>query len=544
MNEFRKRTHFLEKNVTRRLLAGLALITGLTWTSLGMTPVASAQATNSADEIVLTLDEAIEIALVKNNSLQNLRLDLENASSLIKEGWSELYPQVDISSSFTRNVRSPDPFAGSQASGFFQTLGFIDWLTFNEQARTDSDPASSPISLPEFFRRQGDGLAEAGIVLELGDNPFSVPTVYRSGLSVTQKLFDGRVIYGAAGAQKWLPPFYENGVYRQEQLLITAVKNTFFQSLLAQEQVAVLKLSVDRADRTRKEMARQVSAGTAPKFQRLSAEVELANLETEYVQASNASASSLDDLKLLIGIPVEQSMMLRGSLEAALSADEGFGSIDEPAQIALRQRPDLKQALINIELERIQLKVTRSEFLPDLSAFLNLNYVGSIPDNRTVVGTEPDDPFKFSSTTNGYFDSIYWNWDMNVGFRLEWNLFNGSASKQRVQQRKIAVQKATLDHEYLSRSVRLEVDRAIRDVSDARIRLRTQEKNVDRASLNYSFIETRLREGVANPLELREASDQLDQSRLNFLQAVHDVLVARAMFETAIGMSSSSYSNL
>ncbi|TDI71274.1 MAG: TolC family protein [Bacteroidetes bacterium] len=539
MNEFRKRTHFLEKNITRRLLAGLALITGLTWTLLGMTPVASAQATNSADEIVLTLDEAIEIALVKNNSLQNLRLDLENASSLIKEGWSELYPQIDVSSSFTRNVRSPDPFAGSQASGFFQTLGFIDWLTFNEQARTDSDPASSPISLPEFFRRQGDGLAEAGIVLELGDNPFSVPTVYRSGLSVTQKLFDGRVIYGAAGAQKWLPPFYENGVYRQEQLLITSVKNTFFQSLLAQEQVAVLKLSVDRADRTRKEMARQVSAGTAPKFQRLSAEVELANLETEYVQASNASASSLDDLKLLIGIPVEQSMMLRGSLEAALSADEGFGSIDEPAQIALRDRPDLKQALINIELERIQLKVTRSEFLPDLSAFLNLNYVGSIPDNRTVVGTEPGDPFKFSSTTNGYFDSIYWNWDMNMGFRLEWNLFNGSASKQRVQQRKIAVQKATLDHEYLSRSVRLEVDRAIRDVSDARIRLRTQEKNVDRASLNYSFIETRLREGVANPLELREASDQLDQSRLNFLQAVHDVLVARAMFETAIGMSSS-----
>ena len=69
----------------------------------------------------------------------------------------------------------------------------------------------------------------------------------------------------------------------------------------------------------------------------------------------------------------------------------------------------------------------------------------------------------------------------------------------------------------------------------ARSRLRTQERNVDRAELNYSFVETRLQEGVASPIELREASDQLDQSRLNFLQAVHDLLVARSTFRTAIG---------
>lgn len=504
-----------------------------------MTPAVSAQATISTDELVLTLDEAIQIALVKNLNIQNQRLDLENASALIKEGWAELFPQIDVSSSYTRNVRSPDPFAGSQSSGFFETLGFIDWLAFNERTRTDSDPASIPISFPDFFQRQQAGLKEAGIVVDFGDNPFTVPNVYRSGLSVTQKLFDGRVIYGAAGAQKWLEPFFKNGIDRQEQLLIASVKSAFFLSLLSQEQVHVLEQSVDRADRTRKEMARQVAAGTVPKFQRLSAEVELANLETEFVQAVNASATSLDDLKLLIGIPVEQSLKLRGSLEAALRTEPVFGSIDDAAASALKDRPDLKQAQINIELERIQLKVSRSEFLPDLSAFLNLNYVGTIPDNRTIVGTDRDDPFKFSSTENGYFSSDYWNWDMNVGFRLQWNLFNGFASKQRLQQRKIAVQKAALDHEYLSRSVRVEVDRTMRDVSDARVRLRTQEKNVDRASLNYFFIETRLKEGVASPIELREASDQLDQSRLNFLQAVHDVLVARAMFETAIGVSSS-----
>lgn len=522
------------RDTTRLVLMFMLTLAAVVWA-----PSASGQDVVTAGEVVVTLDEAIQIALVKNLNLQYQRLDLDNASALIREGWAELFPQIDISSSFTRNVRSPDPFAGSQASGFFQTLGFIDWLSYNEQARTDSDPASTPISFPEFFQRQSAGLDEAGIVIDSGDNPFSVPSVYRSGLSVTQKLFDGRVIYGAAGAQKWLEPFFASGIDRQEQLLIASVKRAFFLSLLSEEQTRVLQQSVIRADRTREEMARQVAVGTAPKFQRLSAEVELANLETQFVQAENASEASLDDLKLLIGIPVEQSLRLRGSLEASLTADLGIGTIDQAAAIALQDRPDLKQAQINIELERIQLKVSRSEFLPDLSAFLNLNYVGNIPDFRTTVSTDPDDPFKFSSTDNGYFSSDYWNWDMNVGFRLEWNLFNGFASKQRVQQRKIAVQKAAIDHEYLSRSIKVEVERAIRDVTTARIRLRTQEKNVDRAVLNYSFVEARLKEGVASPIELREASDQLDQSRLNFLQAIHDLLVARSTFETALGTSTS-----
>ena len=41
---------------------------------------------------------------------------------------------------------------------------------------------------------------------------------------------------------------------------------------------------------------------------------------------------------------------------------------------------------------------------------------------------------------------------------------------------------------------------------------------------------------VATPLEEREASEQLDQSRINYLLAVHDYLVARSAFETAVGL--------
>ncbi len=499
------------------------------------TPASDSHRWNQPSAAVMTIDEAVQIALLSNLSLQSQRLDVDNAKALIKEGWAELYPTMDISSSFTRLVRAPNPFAGSQAGGLFQTLGFIDWLAFNEQARTDGNASSNPISLSDFFLKQQAGLDAAGISLATGDNPFTVPNSYRSTLSVSQKLFDGRVIVGATGAAKWLEPFNSAGVRRQEQLLVNDVKKAFYDVLLARQQTAVLTESVARADQTRKEMAHQVSVGTAPKFQRLSAEVNLANLESQATAAESKYASALDGLKLLIGIPVEQDIELRGSLESDATERFSTVSLADAATTALEHRPDLEQARINIELQNIQLKVARSEFLPDLSAFLNLNYVGSVPDNRRLILSDPSDPFSFSSRQNGYFSSDYWDWDLNVGFRLSWNIFNGFASKSHVQQKKIALQRASLDHEFLADGIKVEIERAIRDVRVARRQMISQEKTVSSAELNFSFASSRLHEGVASAIEVREASSQLDQSRLNYLQATHDFLVARSAYQTALG---------
>jgi len=487
--------------------------------------------------VVLTLEEAIQVALVENMALENVRLDLENTRSLIKEGWAELYPTVDVNSSYTRNVKSANPFAGSDAGGLFETLGFLNWLSFNEQARTDTDASTDPITIAEYYQRLEQGYSSAGIARSNSDNPFSVPNVYSNGISITQKVFDGRAIFGAYGASKWLKPFSENAVSLQEQRLINQVRTAWFGILLLLEQEDVLEQSVERSKRTLHEVTRQVDQGVAPKFQRLSAEVELANLETQLIQSQTSSEAAIDNLKLLLAIPSSTDVTLRGSLESNLD-DRFVGmSSEESARIALEKRPDLAQARINTELELIQLKVAKVEFLPTIDAFANFNYLGSVPDNRNVVSTSASDPFSFSQSSRGYFDDAYWNRSTNVGFRLSWNLFNGFASRQHVQQRKIAVQQSENNSEFLAQSIRLEVERALRNLGTARTRMLSQTKNVDRAELNFEYAESRLKEGVATPLEVREASNQLDQSRLGYLQAVHDFLVARSAYETAIGNS-------
>lgn len=83
----------------------------------------------------LTLDEAIEIALIRNYMVRTVRLDVDEASALVKEGWGQVFPQVSFNTSYTRNLKTANPFAGSQAGGLFQSLGFLDWLAFNERAQ-------------------------------------------------------------------------------------------------------------------------------------------------------------------------------------------------------------------------------------------------------------------------------------------------------------------------------------------------------------------------------------------------------------------------
>ncbi len=244
---------------------------------------------NTDQVVTLTLDEAIQIALVGNYALRSTKLDVENANAQVREAWSSVLPQVSASSSYTRNIKSANPFSGSEAGSLFMSFGFIDWLAYNEQARTDTDPSTEPISFGEFNDRRLEGMERAGIRLTTGDNPFAVPNQFMNGISVEQTLFNGSAFAAIAGA-KTLKEINRLALDRQQQLLIDEVKRAFYQALLAQEQVEVSRQSVERTQQTLAEVSKQVTQGVAPKFVRLSAEVEVANLETQLVQLQDPRA--------------------------------------------------------------------------------------------------------------------------------------------------------------------------------------------------------------------------------------------------------------
>ncbi len=493
------------------------------------------QTINTAPPASLTLEDAIQLALVKSYILRDQQLSVNEARSQVREGWGQLMPQVDASSSYTRNLKTANPFAGSQAGGLFSTLGFINWLSFNEQARTDTDGGTVPITLDDFLQRQQAGLDAINFSSDGGGNLFTVANQANATISVSQKLFDMRAIVGARGASKYLRALAEAGLKRQEQLTVDDVRRAYYGALLSQQNAAVVRQSAGRTRITRNETAQRVSQGVLPKFERLSAEVALSNLESNLVRAATQAKAAQDQLKFVIGMPVDQELNLATVLDAESDGSFVQVSVPDALQIAMDRRGDIESARLNIRLEDVQRKAAFAEYFPTIDAVFNIGYVGSVPSTRTNAIADPIDPFKFSLQSNGVFSDAYWDRTSSVGLRLNWNIFNGFQSKERLQQRKIAQQRADLQYEQLRESVKIEIQNAIRNVEASRLQISSQEVNVERAELNYQYASARLNEGVASRLEEREASDLLDQSRFSYLQAVHDYLVAKSALTTAIG---------
>jgi len=487
-------------------------------------------------EITITIDEAIQIALINNYMIRRGLLDVENAEAQIREAWGTVYPQVASSGSYTRNIKTPNPFAGSDAGGLFETLGAIEWLAYNEAARTDGDPNTQPIPIDEFFERQEQGYRDAGLTPPGMDdtNPFAVENQFNFGLSVSQTIYNGAAFAAIRGARQ-VRELNEDQSELDRQIVVDEIKSSFYSALLAKEQRDVLRASVDRLSETVEETRKSVQAGVLSKYDRISAEVELVNLETNLIEVENQAELAVKNLALQLGIPTQTKVNLRGSLTFDETTLPDHLNADLAYEMALQQRPDLSQAEGMIELLNIQGDITRSSFLPTVNAFANAAYIGQVPSNRRVVRPVEGEDFTFTSESREFFDSSYWNPAVAVGLQFNWSIFTGFQNRMRVEQNKIAVRQAEIDREYQKNAIYLEIEQAVRNLETALKRIHSQERNIEQAELNYEFALKRLTEGAGTPLQERQASSLLDQSRINYLSAVYDYLVALSQYEKAIG---------
>lgn len=494
-------------------------------------------ASDRADTPVsMSLEEAVEIALVRSYRLRSAKLDYEEAREQTDASYSTIWPQLNANASYTRNIVVPNPFAGSSAGDFFGGFDALGWLAYNEQARLDGRPA---ITLDEFNMRDAAGRTAAGLPPGSGsDNPFFVPNDFNMGLTLTQLLYNGAAFSGIEAAEKFVETT-EAGVDVEALAVVSQTAQAFYGALLAREQTEILKKSVERTQETVDDTKKRVAQGVLPQFALLSAEVELANLETQLLRAKNQAEASLDALKTTLGLPPRRRVSLRGALELD-DATPSVAPLEEALGEARSQRPDVRRARLSLELLQIQEEVTWAEYLPVLRAVANLGLQGRVPDDRDFLVRDPMNDtgtsFAYRADSNGFFASDYWNPSFNVGLALTWNVFNGFRTSSTLDQNRVQTNRARLQLEQLEDMVQIEVEQARRDLETAQKQIETQARNIERAELNYRHAELRVREGVSTQLELRDASSQLDQSRFAHRQAIHDYLVARVRYDVALGV--------
>lgn len=441
----------------------------------------------------LTLEAAVRTALDRNPQLRAARFGLEEANEQVSEAWGNVYPSLDLSTTYTRNV-SP-------------VVNFLPANIF--------DPTADPN--------------------ELISVQFGADNTWQLSVNLEQPLFNAAAFIGVGAAGRF-KALQEESVRGEAHQVVTRVRESYYGLLLAQEQARLIDNSVRRVRESLKETQALNRAGLASDYDVLRLEVELANLEPNLRQALNAVAQGRRQLGIDLGFDAEgtEALEVAGSL-AELDLDDPAANSAENRQILafvgvpwtespdapvlaelVGQRSDVRQLELTESLRHTELRLEQVEYLPRVSLF------GTYAINSQQNG-DPD----FFGAPRAY--------SRNVGVQLTLPIFQGFQRDARIDQKRAVLRQAETRTALARSQGTAEVRSLLEQADEARDRAEGQALAVRQATRGFDIARAQYREGLGSQLELTDAEVALRQSEFNYAQAVYDFLVARARLDAAAG---------
>jgi outer membrane protein TolC len=249
--------------------------------------------------------------------------------------------------------------------------------------------------------------------------------------------------------------------------------------------------------------------GIVPKNDVLLAEVNLANAKQQLVRAANDLATAKASFNILLRREVDTPFEVVDIL-----AHKAFPlSFDQSLEEAIRLRPEIKTAQLNIDQAKENVKIARSAFFPTIS--LAGNYSRTSDWWTTESGIQSN-----IWTVQALATFTLWNWG-NTAFKVGEN--------------RVKVKQAEDAKTQLIDSVTLEVKDDYLNMQVAERNIRTAEKSIEQAEENLRMNEERYKYQVSTQTDVVNAVTLLAQARVNYYGALSDFNVAKAQLERAMG---------
>jgi outer membrane protein len=290
----------------------------------------------AADELNLSLNDAVTLALEKNKDVLLSNEDLKKAEAQIDEAYGNAFPTLDFSAQYSRNIVSP-----------------VLFIPANNPLFKNSDPLKISMST---------------------DNSYSV------GLSLKQVLFSAKVNTAIKIAKEYSNYTNQNAKSVREDVVLN-VKKTYYGVLLTQKVVEATKQGLDLAKATFDKLNKLYKEGMASEFDLLRAEVQVANTEPMLSQAENQVVLAKNALKNLLGLNLEQDLKLTSILEFE---DLPLNVVEEESLLSLQRNSTLQGLLAYEQILDKNIDIQKADNYPTLAAFGNYQYQAQ------------DDGFKFT----------------------------------------------------------------------------------------------------------------------------------------------------
>jgi outer membrane protein len=289
------------------------------------------------------------------------------------------------------------------------------------------------------------------------------------------------------------------------------VTTAYFSVLKAAKMVKLAEESKQMADSHYNQVNSMVKAGVATRADLLRASVQQANSEVGLTRAKNGLELAKDAFNNALGKGLEEPVDLDevGSVGAVAKLPEYRSVLDK----SYDNRPEWKQYQIAKEIGEQNLRVNQLAYLPTVML------------NGTIGNRVTEYP---SFTTD--VDS----WSV-MGI-ASWTIFDGLGIQNRIREASASLDAQKATEEQLRNGIALEVRDAYLSLRSAMETIGSAKKAVDSAEENYKVSTQRYRSGVGTNIEELDAQVLLTQARINYLQTVFDVEVAKAKINKIVGI--------
>ncbi len=343
--------------------------------------------------------------------------------------------------------------------------------------------------------------------------PVKFGTKYNAsyGATLQQTLFDGRVLVGLQARKSSIDYAQATAEITQEQIKGNIYK-IYYQLLVGKLLITTIDANITSTEKLLNDTREIYKNGFAEKLDVNKVEVTLANLKTEKEKAQSRINVGWLGLKLLMGMPGKDQLILTDTLS---EQDVQLDLLDQPYNYS--DRKEFRQLQSLERLRTYNLKRYKLAYFPTVS--LSASYIRNAQRNK----------FDFFKSGEPWFTTSV------IGINISVPIFDGFARDARIKQAQLQLKQIQNNLEDYKMLIDFEVDSSRSTMRSAIAAMQFQRQNRQLAEDVYDQTRKKYESGLGSNLEVTNAQAQQIIAQNNYYNALADAIVAKIDYLKASG---------
>lgn len=420
---------------------------------------------------ILTLDQAIQLALRNNRSAQNARLEVDKADDKTAALRTRRLPSLKLSTLFSKPLNTFETTFEKGIFGTFEGIGPIP----AEDTLVESETNPTALVIAQVTQ--------------------PVTQLRRIGLQIKQQEIGHEIAQAQLSAK--------------EQATVNEVKRAYYAVLQTQGATRAAEEAVKLYHELDRVTGEYVLQQVALKTDHMDVQTRLAKSEYEVMTLTNLLSSQKEQLNHLLGRDVTTDFNVTDGMEIAQVTMRETDLV-QARDRALAQRPEIREASLRIQQSKLDRRAKKTEFIPDVSLTLNyistFNYSNFVPRNVTGLGVQVD-----------------------------WEIFDWGRKRREIDEKDRTISQAENNLKETQSRVLMEVNNNFRRLQETCQLIRVARLSQTAARANVQLVAYKYRLDAVLLKDVLQAQTSLANADYEYQQALLSYWTAKADFEKAIG---------